>query len=61
VARREFDVKTGQSWWDPAKTRAKSYDVDVVSGEDVSGLQKGLYVVETYAVSVEEQYVVVER
>jgi len=56
----EFDVKTGQSWWDPASTRSRSYDVDVVSGEEVSGLQKGPYVVETYSVSVEEQYIVVE-
>ena len=56
----EFDVKTGQSWWDPATTRARSYEVDVLSGEKISGLQKGPYVVETYPVSVEEQYVVVE-
>ena len=56
----EFDVKTGQSWWDPARTRARSYDVDVVTADEVAGPRKGPYVVETYPVSVEEHYVVVE-
>ena len=56
----EFDVKTGQSWWDPTATRVRNYKANVVSGEAVSGLQKGPYVVETYPVSVDEQYVVVE-
>ena len=56
----EFDLKTGLSWWDPAKTRAQSYGVDVVSGEEVTGPQKGPYVVDTYDVSVDEEYIVLE-
>jgi 3-phenylpropionate/trans-cinnamate dioxygenase ferredoxin subunit len=64
----EFDVRTGQSWFDPARTRVRSYEVNVTPGavltEEASasttGLQKGPYVAETYAVSVEEQYLVIE-
>ena len=56
----EFDVTTGQSWWDPATTRARRYDVDVVSADRVQGPQEGPYVVETYDVSVDDQYVVVD-
>ncbi len=61
----EFDVRTGQSWWDPGRTRARRYEVEVVTGQEVAGEEmagprKGPYVVETYPVSVEEKYVVVE-
>lgn len=64
----EFDVKTGQSWFDPAKKRVRSYEVSVEVGSDLgddammlaAGLQKGPYSAETYPVSVEQQYVVVE-
>jgi 3-phenylpropionate/trans-cinnamate dioxygenase ferredoxin subunit len=62
----EFDVKTGQSWWDPARTRVRRYEVSVetVPPEQVApeaeGLQKGPYVAETYPVTVEQSYVVVE-
>ena len=63
----EFDVKTGQSWFDPARVRVRRYEVTVehenVAGERASpapGLEKGPYVAETYPVSVEQQYVVVE-
>jgi len=60
----EFDVKTGQSWFDPAKTRVRTYKVHVEAGGDAAnmttGLQKGPYQAETYAVSIEKQYVVVE-
>ncbi|MCZ6632696.1 MAG: Rieske (2Fe-2S) protein [bacterium] len=62
----EFDVKTGQSWFDPVKTRVRAYDVRVESGSDVTkdsemaGMEKGPYTAETYAVTVEEDYVVVE-
>jgi nitrite reductase/ring-hydroxylating ferredoxin subunit len=54
----EFDVKTGQSWVDPTRMRTRSYKVSVESGE--AALEKGPYVAETYLVSVEEEYVVVE-
>jgi nitrite reductase/ring-hydroxylating ferredoxin subunit len=60
----EFDVKTGQSWWDPARTRVRSYEVSVatIAPDQVAaeGPQKGPYVAETYQVSVEQSYVVVE-
>jgi 3-phenylpropionate/trans-cinnamate dioxygenase ferredoxin subunit len=66
----EFDVKNGQSWWNPARLRVRTYPVSVepappAAGEaqetaEPDGLQKGPYVAETYAVSVERQYVVVE-
>ncbi len=28
----EFDVKTGQSWFDPVKTRVRAYEANVESG-----------------------------
>jgi 3-phenylpropionate/trans-cinnamate dioxygenase ferredoxin subunit len=64
----EFDVKTGQSWLDPARTRVRRYPVTVEPGtslaagapDGMSGLEKGPYVAETYPVSVEQQYIVVE-
>ena len=63
----EYDLRTGQSWWNPGKTRVRSYDVTVETGEQLGqdlkppapGLEKGPYVAETYPVSVERQYVVV--
>jgi len=63
----EFDLRTGQSWVDPLKTRVRKYPVLVESEEDLEkeaslsgGRQKGPYVAETYPVSIEQQYVVVE-
>jgi nitrite reductase/ring-hydroxylating ferredoxin subunit len=53
----EFDLRTGQSWCDPENTWVKSYNVSVEPGETVV---KGPYVAETFAVSVEGDYVVVE-
>lgn len=53
----EFDVKNGQSWFDPVRTRVRSYEVRVEAG---SGLQKGPYVAETYDVTVEQNVVVVD-
>jgi nitrite reductase/ring-hydroxylating ferredoxin subunit len=53
----EFDIRTGQSYCDPAGTRVKKYDSHVESGED---LEKGPYVAETFRVSVEARYVVIE-
>lgn len=53
----EFDIRTGQSWCDPADLRVRRYSVQVETGDE---LVKGPYVAETFAVSVEEEYVVVE-
>ena len=53
----EFDVRTGQSYCDPKRFRAKAYPVNVEPGASVV---KGPYVAETIAVSVESDYVVVD-
>jgi nitrite reductase/ring-hydroxylating ferredoxin subunit len=74
----EYDLRTGQSWFDPARVIVRKYAVSIEPGAElleasqqagegageqatgVEGLQKGPYVAETYPVSVEQQYVVVE-
>ena len=59
----EYDIKTGQSWVDPSSVRVRSYQVEVaqIEGEgDMAGLVKGPYVAETYEVTVDERYLVVE-
>jgi 3-phenylpropionate/trans-cinnamate dioxygenase ferredoxin subunit len=48
----EFDITTGRSWFDPEGTRVRSYSVDVRPGEELQA--------ETYPVSVEDAYVVVD-
>src|SRR5262245_58181263 len=48
----EFDLRTGQSWFDPARTRVRSYPVSVASGEP--GSEPRPYVAETYPVLIEE-------
>ena len=53
----EFDVRTGKSWCDPGRIRTKTYDVGVAPGRT---LVEGPYRAETFAVTVEEEYVVVE-
>ncbi len=53
----EFDIRTGQSWCDPQSTRARQFQVTVEPG---SKLVKGPYVAETFPVSVEDQYLVVD-
>ena len=53
----EFDIRTGQSWCDPKTTRVRAYDASVEKGAE---LVKGPYVAETFKVSVEQNYVVVE-
>ncbi len=54
----EFDIKTGQSWWNSATMRTRSYEIDVVPGKEITGPKQGPYEVETYPVAVEEDYVV---
>lgn len=62
----EFDIRTGQSWFDPAKVRVRSYDVTVepVVLSDleppVPGMERGPFVAEMYEVSIERQQVVVD-
>src|SRR5215470_19667647 len=62
----EFDIRTGQSWFYPARVRVRRYDV-TVEGEPGGagwvpppGLTRGPYVAETYPVAVERRQVVVD-
>ena len=64
----EFDIRTGQSWFDPRRVRVRRYDVTVAPADSMTDegnaeagtLAKGPYVAETYPVSVEQQLVIVE-
>jgi nitrite reductase/ring-hydroxylating ferredoxin subunit len=53
----EFDIRTGQSRCDPQRLRARKYAVSVEPG---ARLVEGPYKAETFPVSVEGEYVVVE-
>lgn len=53
----EFDIRTGQSYCDPAAVRVRSFDASVAKGEDIV---KGPYVAETFPVTVEDDYVIIE-
>ena len=53
----EFDIRTGQSWCDPTSIRARQFLVTVAPG---SQLLEGPYVAETFQVSIEEDYLIVD-
>ena len=53
----EFDIRTGQSYCDPGSIRARTYAVSVEPGE---ALAKGPFVAETFPVSVENRYILIE-
>ena len=53
----EFDIRTGQSWCDPLSVRTRSYNVEVEPGAEVV---KGPYVAETFPVTVDRDYVILE-
>ena len=53
----EFDIRTGKSYCDPARTRVKIYDVAVEKGQK---LVEGPYKAEIFTVTVEDSYVVLE-
>lgn len=67
----EYDLRTGQSYFDPSQVTAKPFPVQVEHGRDIaaaggpieqddgSGLRKGPYVAEVFPISVEDDYVVV--
>jgi nitrite reductase/ring-hydroxylating ferredoxin subunit len=55
-----FDVTTGHAWCDPARLRAAHYEAAVVEGRELGGRVMGPYVAETFPISVEERYVVVD-
>ncbi|GCE37918.2 rieske [2Fe-2S] domain protein [Rhodococcus wratislaviensis] len=61
----EFDIRTGQSFYDPKGERIRKYNVSVVAGAEVAGdseegVKNGPYVMEGYEVSVEDDLVVVD-
>ncbi|MBM3265822.1 MAG: Rieske (2Fe-2S) protein [candidate division Zixibacteria bacterium] len=57
----EFDITTGRSWVDPRRVRTRSYRVCVAPGAAVMGKEADTTLqAETYVVSVEKEYVVVE-
>jgi len=53
----EFDIRTGKSYCDPETLQARRFGVSVEKG---AKLIEGPYVAETFKVSVEDDYVVVE-
>jgi 3-phenylpropionate/trans-cinnamate dioxygenase ferredoxin subunit len=53
----EFDLATGQSWFDPHRTRVRRYPVAV---ESAPRLEPGPYRVESFPVAVEEDCVIVD-
>jgi 3-phenylpropionate/trans-cinnamate dioxygenase ferredoxin subunit len=67
----EFDLQTGQSFWDPDRTRARPIPVEVQPGsaiapalaqqgdDPVSQRIRGPYVAQVIPVSVQDDYVVV--
>jgi nitrite reductase/ring-hydroxylating ferredoxin subunit len=57
----EFFIRTGQSWCAPDRLRVRRYDVTVEEvGAPAPGMVRGPYVVETYPVSVDGAYLVVD-
>ncbi len=63
----EFDIRTGHSWFDPARVRVRQYEVTVESERaqaeretpPAPGLERGPYTAETYEVTVEQQRIYV--
>ena len=53
----QYDIRTGQSWCEPARIKTVTYPVEVAAGNE---LVQGPYVAETVPVSVEGSYVVFE-
>ena len=64
----EFDIRTGQSWFDPARIRVRRYDV-IVESADITGdarlsehsqREQGPYVAETYVTAIDQSHIVVD-
>ena len=53
----EFDLRTGKSWCEPDRTKVRSFELKVESG---GALVEGELQVETFPVSIEKKYVVIE-
>ena len=52
----EFDIRTGRSYCNPTKTRARTFDTTVRSGSE---LVKGPFSVEKFDVAIDRNYIVV--
>jgi 3-phenylpropionate/trans-cinnamate dioxygenase ferredoxin subunit len=62
----EFDIRTGQSWFDPTRVRVRRYQV-TLEGQPLDTTEPpqtdhacDSYVAETYPVEIERQHVVVD-
>jgi nitrite reductase/ring-hydroxylating ferredoxin subunit len=53
----EFDLRTGKSWCEPDRTKVRSFELKVEAG---GALVEGALQAETFPVSIEKQYVVIE-
>lgn len=53
----QFDIRTGQAWCDPETLKLRNYPVTVEHGAE---LTKGPYVAETFPVSIERDYIVID-
>jgi 3-phenylpropionate/trans-cinnamate dioxygenase ferredoxin subunit len=53
----EFDVRTGRSYCDPRRLRLMQFPIAIEAGADVV---EGPYVAETFAVKVEDEYIVLD-
>lgn len=63
----EFDLRTGASWFDPARKRVRAYEVEVVAADAVGdvrpprpGMLPGPYTAELVPVTVEGDVLLVE-
>lgn len=59
----EFDLATGQSWFDPVRTRVRRYPVALESPESVAEsreLSPGPFTAESFPVDVQDDYIVVD-
>ncbi len=64
----EFHVRTGQSWCAPERLRVRRYEVSVIAEDELQedpgapapGMVKGPYTAESYPVSQEGAYLVVD-
>lgn len=52
----EFDIRTGQSFFNPLHTKVKTYETTIASGK---GVIEGEFKAETFQVTLEDDYVVV--
>jgi nitrite reductase/ring-hydroxylating ferredoxin subunit len=64
----EYDLRTGRSSFDPKRSRVRAFAVSVEHGSalaadatpDEQGRLPGPYVAETFAISIEDDYVVID-